>query len=77
MRPVNEATSPHSGADSQTRRPKPGAARWALFSDAALSGRGNSYVPLIARIPSGGIGLIMLALGVLSLLPAPKGERKG
>ena len=48
---------------------------WAFFSGAAISGRGNPYMALAGGIVFGGIGLAMLALGVLSLLPAPKDER--
>jgi len=48
---------------------------WAFFSGAAFSGRGNPYMALVGGILFGGIGLAMLALGVLALLPAPKDER--
>jgi hypothetical protein len=49
---------------------------WAFFSGAAFSGRGNPYMALVGGLLFGGIGLLMLALGVLSFLPAPGADRK-
>lgn len=49
---------------------------WAFFSGAAFSGRGNPYMALFGGILFGGIGLLMLALGALSFLPAPGADRK-
>ena len=49
---------------------------WMFFSGAAFSGRGNPYMALVGGILFGVIGLVALALGVLSYLPSPKGDRK-